>query len=216
MSLAPTMQRSGTRPSAWPPALECGARTTVTDVVEIIVVLGEPECAAHILDFYCRAAASGGWALLPDLTVRRERALIAAVGGDPWGALTILEGETARALVDSGSAEEVGRTLVVRGGLRLMHGLVEGARADLTRAVDILSAHSAVGWADAAFRALVSTAQPERWRSYPGDAEERAARLTGWYWDHAEIAAGLRRALTQIDIALELSGLAPTTSRVAT
>jgi hypothetical protein len=185
----------------------------ISDVVEIIVMLGEPECAEHILDFYCDSASTDRRARPGALTELRHRALIAAVAGDCREALDRLEGGVAQGEIDAGSPE-VGRTLLVRGMLRLLCGRIAGARADLDRAADILSSHGLMGWCDAALRALVSTSHGQRPARAPRRAEAMAALLTGGYWGPGEITAGLRRSLAEVEAVLStLAQARRTTSR---
>jgi hypothetical protein len=181
---------------------------TISDVVEIVVMLGDPECAEQILDFYCDIASTDRWARPGALTELRYRALIAAVAGDCREALDRLESGLAQGEIDAGSPD-VGRTLLVRGTLRTLFGQVAEARADLDRAADIFSSHGLLGWCDAALRALISTSHGERPARAPRSAEAMAALLTGGYWGPGEITAGLRRSLAEVEGVLSTLAQAP-------
>jgi hypothetical protein len=203
-------QRTARRPVAM--GGSAPSAQAISDVVEIVVMLGEPGCAEHILNFYCDAAGTERWARPAALTELRYRALIAAVAGDRREALDRLEGGLAQGQIDAGSPE-VGRTLLVRGTLRMLFGRIAGATADLDRAADIFTSHGLTGWCDAALRALVATSHGERWGGAPRTVEATAALLTGGYWGPAEITAGLRRSLMEVEAGL--SALAQATSVAA-
>lgn len=163
----------------------------LSDVIEIVTILGEPMCAQRILDFYCRDRLARRWLTLPAVTVLRHRAFIAAVTGDPQAALYLLRTLPARADRDR---TETGRALLMRGAVRILVGRPGQGTDDLERAAQLFHAHGVIDWCDACLRVLAAS----RGTGLSGN-EDVATLLTGGYWGHQEITAALRRSLTEVE-----------------
>jgi hypothetical protein len=166
----------------------------VGDLVEILLDLGETACARRTLDFYCAAQRERRWRVGTSVELRC-RGLLRAVDGDLGGALGILEAAIAGHEEDDRWSIELGRALLVRGGLLRVLGHTWQARADLKRALALFTRNAATSWRAAALRALVGTVSAEQdpWASVTSGRVVHA--LTGGHWTDREIAARLQLSL---------------------
>ena len=166
----------------------------VGDLVEILLELGETACARRTLDFYCAAQRERRWRVGTSVELRC-RAMLRASDGDLGGALGILEAAIAGHEEDDRWSVELGRALLVRGGLLRLLGHTWQARGDLKRALALFTRNGAASWRAAALRALVGTvsAEPDPWASVTSGRVLDA--LTGGHWTDREIAARLQVSL---------------------
>jgi tetratricopeptide (TPR) repeat protein len=172
----------------------------VSDVVEILVQLGENDDAARILEM-CRDPARRLCWLLGESAELRCRALLRAAAGDLPEALELLDEAVTR--LDGGrSSTWLGRTLLVRGGVLLLQGREAEAASDLERALTILTRHGPVSWHATAQRALASAAEVRGRRRDGAGSEHLVAVLTAGHWDEREIVTGLRRSLQTVQCGL--------------
>jgi len=175
---------------------------TLSDVIEIVAVLGEPACAETILDFHCSDTLTRRWVALPAVTVLRHRALLSAMRGDPQTALDLLKTLPARTDRDP---TETARALLMRGALRGLLGRSGQGREDLERASRLFLAAGLIDWCDACLRSLAATSGGS---GTPRDADV-ATVLTGGYWGHHQITAVLRRSLAEVEAQLRTLAQAP-------
>jgi hypothetical protein len=174
----------------------------VTDVVEILVQLGEHDDAARILEM-CRDSARRLCWLLGGAAELRCRALLRAAAGDLPEALKLLD--QAVTGLDAGHGSTwLGRTLLLRGGVLLLQGRDADGASDLERALTLLTRHGPASWRAAAQRALASTAEVRAARRDGASPEEVVAVLTAGHWDEHQIVSGLRRSLETVQRALAM------------
>jgi hypothetical protein len=168
----------------------------VSDVVEILLQLGESDGAERVLDVYADRAG-GLWWLLGEPAELRCRALLRAAGGDLPGALALLD-EAVSALEDGPGSTWLGRTLLARGGVLRLQGRAADAMADLERAARVLTRHGPASWRAAAQRAALPACIAA---AEPGEV---VAVLTAGHWSDHEITTGLRRALHMVQEELRI------------
>lgn len=176
-----------TRTAAWWDEL-------VGDLVEILLELDDPQTAERTLDFYAADGRCDRWRV-GTLGELRCRALLRAYGGDLAGPLALLDGAIAGATDEW--AVDLGRALLVRGGILRVLARTWEARADLRRALAIFTRHGLGTWRSATLRALVGTvSEPDPWS--PAIPERIVTAVTGGHWTEREIAARLQASLAAV------------------
>jgi tetratricopeptide (TPR) repeat protein len=168
----------------------------VSNVVEILLQLGERRDAERILAFYSATATAERWRLSASVELRCH-ALLSALDGDLEEALELLDGAVRRLDAEPWSLQ-LGRTLLARGSLLLLLARPPAARPDLDRAFAIFTHYGSAGWRLAALRTLVSTVDAAPWHSTTTGSGIVFA-LTGGVWADREITGWLRRSLQVVE-----------------
>jgi tetratricopeptide (TPR) repeat protein len=156
----------------------------VSNVVEILLQLGERGCAGRVVAFYSAAATAERRRLSAPVELRCH-ALLTAADGDLERALELLDGAV-RGLDAEPWSVKLGRTLLARGSLLQLSARTPEARADLNRAFAIFTHHGVAAWRVAVLRTLVCTAHTAAWHSSASAAEEIASAFTGGFWVDGE------------------------------